>query len=42
MALAMASDKLYSEQVKDIINNNQNLQNDIAVFDYAATPSPMP
>lgn len=36
MALAMASDKLYSEQVKDIINNNQNLQNDLAVFDYAA------
>ena len=32
----MASDKLYSEQVKDIINNNQNLKNDIAVFDYAA------
>lgn len=33
----MQNDSLYKTMMNDIINNNQNLQNDIAAFDYAAT-----
>ena len=37
MAKKMQNDSLYKTMMNDIINNNQNLQNDLAVFDYAAT-----
>ena len=36
MAKKMQNDSLYSSMMNDIIDTNQNLQNDLAVFDYAA------
>ena len=35
MAKKMQNDSLYSSMMNDIIDTNQNLQNDLAVFDYA-------
>ena len=35
MAKKMQNDSLYKSMMNDIIDNNQNLQNDLAVFDYA-------
>ena len=32
----MQNDSLYKSMMNDIIDTNQNLQNDLAVFDYAA------
>ena len=37
MAKKMQNDDMYNNIMAGIINNNQNLQNDLAVFDYAAT-----
>lgn len=37
MAKKMQNDDMYNNIMAGIINNNQNLQNDIAAFDYAAT-----
>jgi len=37
MAKKMQNDSTYNNIMAGIINNNQNLQNDLAVFDYAAT-----
>lgn len=36
MAKKMQNDDMYNNIMTGIINNNQNLQNDLAVFDYAA------
>ena len=35
MAKKMQNDSLYKSMMNDIIDTNQNLQNDLAVFDYA-------
>ena len=35
MAKKMQNDSLYSSMMNDVIDTNQNLQNDLAVFDYA-------
>ena len=37
MAKKMQNDSLYKSMMNDVISTNQNLQNDLAVFDYAAT-----
>ena len=36
MAKKMQNDNLYKTMMNDVISTNQNLQNDLAVFDYAA------
>ena len=35
MAKKMQNDNLYKSMMNDIIDTNQNLQNDLVVFDYA-------
>lgn len=38
MAKKMQNDTLYKDMMNEIIANNQNLQNDLAVFEYAEQP----
>lgn len=36
MTKKMQNDSLYKTMMNDVIDTNQSLQNDLAVFDYAA------